>query len=252
MPPLPGRLRVPRDRALGMEKRSLSPAVTRMIGVGCGRGQPSGHSGEMLQELAGLRVETKQVERTAKASRAEVAEDDLCRVELPVQPPVSTLYLGMDGTGVPVRPSECEGRPYTASSWLLKDPARSNWCLSVVTCPQCDRTGRPLHDPDSVSYSAAIESAATVARIDTDPEPSAFAQRVDREARDAGASPKLNGTRDPWAGTAPPGSGTESPGNCSLDAIEIVDGVPRQGPPLGIRQGDLWPRHRPRRSMGPN
>ena len=27
--------------------------------------------------------------------------------------------------------------------------------------------------------------------------------------------------------------------------------VPRQGPPLGRRQGDLWPRHRPRRSMGP-
>ena len=170
----------PRDRALGMEKRSLSPAVTRMTGLAAAE-VSFRRSGEMLQELAGLRVETKQVERTAKALGAEVAEDELCRVEA-VQPPVSTLYLGMDGTGVPVRPSECEGRPG-------KQPDGSSKTREVKlvpvwsTSPQCDQTGRPLHDPDSVSYSAAIESAATG---DTDPEPSAFAQRVDREARRRG------------------------------------------------------------------
>ena len=176
----------PRDRALGMEKRSLSPAVTRMTGLAAAE-VSFRRSGEMLQELAGLRVETKQVERTAKALGAEVAEDELCRVEA-VQPPVSTLYLGMDGTGVPVRPSECEGRPG-------KQPDGSSKTREVKlvpvwsTSPQCDQTGRPLHDPDSVSYSAAIESAATG---DTDPEPSAFAQRVDREARRR-PSPRLNG-----------------------------------------------------------
>ena len=92
----------------------------------------------------------------------------------------------MDGTGVPVRPSECEGRPG-------KQPDGSSKTREVKlvpvwsTSPQCDQTGRPLHDPDSVSYSAAIESAATG---DTDPElsPNGWTAK-----RDAGASPRLNG-----------------------------------------------------------
>ena len=43
--------------------------------------------------------------------------------------------------------------------------------------------GIPERDQGSVSYSAAIESAAT---LDTDKELSPFAQRVDREARRRG------------------------------------------------------------------
>lgn len=42
-----------------------------------------------------------------------------------------------------------------------------------------DGEGRPVRDAGSVTYTAAIESAAT---LDTDPMPSAFAQRVAREA----------------------------------------------------------------------
>ena len=170
----------PRDQALGMEKRSLSPAVTRMTGFVAAE-VSFRRSGEMLEELTGLRVGAKQVERTAKALGAEVAQDERCRVEA-VPPPVSTLYLGMDGTAVPVRPSECEGRPG-------KQPDGSSKTREVKLVPvwwtsgPCDQTGRPRHDPDSVSYSAAIESAATG---DTDPDLSAFAQRVDREARRCG------------------------------------------------------------------
>jgi len=46
-----------------------------------------------------------------------------------------------------------------------------------------DEAGIPVRDPGSVSYSAAIESAAS---RDTDDAPSAFAARVDREARRRG------------------------------------------------------------------
>ena len=56
----------PRDRHLGMEDASLSPAVTRMIGtVGALVSFEEGI--ELLQELAGVSIDAKQVERTAKA-----------------------------------------------------------------------------------------------------------------------------------------------------------------------------------------
>ena len=46
-----------------------------------------------------------------------------------------------------------------------------------------DPQGRPVRDPGSVSYNAAVESAAS---RDTDPQPAAFAQRVHREAQRRG------------------------------------------------------------------
>ncbi len=62
----------------------------------------------MMKELAGLKVAPKMVERIAEALGTE--EDERQRVE--VEPPSGpTMYVGMDGTGVPARPSEREGRP---------------------------------------------------------------------------------------------------------------------------------------------
>ena len=56
--------------------------------------------------------------------------------------------------------------------------------VTVWTAESVDkRTGRPQRDPGSVSYSAAIESAAS---LDTDPEPAPFAQRTRREAERRG------------------------------------------------------------------
>ena len=63
----------------------------------------------MSNELAGLRVETKQVERTAEALGREVAADER-RVVEPAPGGAPTMSLGLDGTGVPVRKSEVDGR----------------------------------------------------------------------------------------------------------------------------------------------
>ena len=46
-----------------------------------------------------------------------------------------------------------------------------------------DAEGRPCRDPGSVSYNAAVESAAS---RDTDPQPAAFPQRAHREAQRRG------------------------------------------------------------------
>lgn len=50
----------------------------------------------------------------------------------------------------------------------------------VWSAERRDAQGRPQRDPGFVTYTAAIESAAT---LDTDPQLSEFAQRVEREAQ---------------------------------------------------------------------
>ena len=66
---------------------------------------------DLLKELAGVEVEAKQVERTAEALGAEIAEDEKGRAEAEGNEPLpSTLYLGIDGTGVPMRSAALKGR----------------------------------------------------------------------------------------------------------------------------------------------
>jgi hypothetical protein len=98
----------PRDRALGLEDASLSPAVTRMVGQ-VGAMVSFAEGSELMRELAGITVDPKQVERTAERLGREIAQDERTVVE-PGPPSAPTMYLDMDGTAVPMRPSELEGR----------------------------------------------------------------------------------------------------------------------------------------------
>lgn len=105
-----GRGFCPRDRQLGLENTSVSPAVTRMI-ASVAALVSFQESAELLNELAGVPVDAKQVERTAETLGTEIGEDERHNLEpsnhldLP-----RTLYLGMDGTGIPMRSQELAGR----------------------------------------------------------------------------------------------------------------------------------------------
>ena len=112
----------------------------------------------MLGELAGVAVDTKQVERTAEALGREVAGDE--RVVVESEPGAApTMYLGLDGTGVPVRKSEVEGRCGKQPDGSAK--TREVKLVTVWTAETRDTAGLPVRDPGSVSYSAAVESAAS-------------------------------------------------------------------------------------------
>ena len=101
----------PRDRALGLIDTSLSPGVLRMVGL-VGAMVSFEESHELLHALAGVDVATKHVERAAEALGREMAADEQHVVEPPAGTArlAPTLYLGMDGTGVPVRQEELAGR----------------------------------------------------------------------------------------------------------------------------------------------
>ena len=167
----------PRDRALGLEGGSFSPHALRMIGIVGARVSFDEGSG-LLHSLAGIDVPAKQVEREAERLGREIADDEQRVVEPETDreiPP--TLYLGMDGTGVPMRKSEIEGRAGKQEDGSAK--TREVKLVTVWSAERRDKEGVPVRDDGSITYSAAIESAAT---RDTDKEPSAVARRAVREA----------------------------------------------------------------------
>jgi len=167
----------PRDRDLRLEGPPLSPAVLRMTGSVAALVSFQEGS-DLLKELAGVEVNAKMVERAAEQLGAEIAEQEQHSTEpLSERPSAPTLYLGMDGTGVPMRATELRGRAGKQPDGSAK--TREVKLCTVWSAESQDTEGWPVRDEGSVSYSAAIESAAT---WDTDLELSAFTHRVEREA----------------------------------------------------------------------
>ena len=229
----------PRDRALGLHATSLSPGVLRMVGLAASDFSFAAAS-DLLWELAAVRVETKQVERAAEALGREVAADERAVAET-VPSPAPTMYLGLDGTGVPVRPTEVEGRRGKQPDGSAK--TREVKLATMWTAETRDKAGRPVRDRGSVSYNAAVESAAS---RDTDPQPAAFAQRAYREAIrrgfDSAAQRVVIGDGAAWIWNL---AAEHFPG-----AIEIVDIYHAKAAPVRRRQGHLRPRNRPGRPVG--
>ena len=169
----------PRDRALGLEDTFLSPAALRMVGIAAARTSFEGSSA-LLRELAGLAVAPKTVERHAEALGREIASDE-CRIIESEPCDASTVYLGLDGTGVPARNTEVQGRGGKQPDGSAK--TREAKLTVVWSAQSTDREGRPVRDPGSATYNAAIE---TIATRDTDTEPAPFARRILREAQRRG------------------------------------------------------------------
>ncbi len=171
----------PRDQALRLEWFSLTPGVLRMTASAAALASFEESSG-LLHELAGVEVSVKQVERAAEALGAEIAVDEQQQVERTGEV-APTMYLGMDGTGVPMRREEVADRAGKQADGSAK--TREAKLVTLWTAESRDQEGKPVRDPGSITYSAAIESAATP---DASPELSDFAARVQREASRRGFS----------------------------------------------------------------
>jgi hypothetical protein len=167
----------PRDQALGVEGSSLSPGLLRMVGlVGAMVSFEEGDA--LLRGLAGLEVGSKQVERSAKALGDAIDRDERRHVAPPPREQIApTMYLGVDGTGIPMRSEEVAGHAGKQPDGSAK--TREVKLCVVWSAEGRDADGAPVRDDGSVSYSAAIESAAST---DTEFTASEFAQRVLREA----------------------------------------------------------------------
>ncbi len=154
----------PADVELDIEHTELSPGVRRMLAV-VGSGAPFDHGRQQVKLLAGLEVTAKAVERTAETIGEHVAEGEQQEIQRAVQldlpviigEPIPILYVQMDGTGVPVVKKETVGRKGKTDGQPAHTREVKLGC--VFTQKGWDEEGYALRDPDSTTYTGAIETA---------------------------------------------------------------------------------------------
>lgn len=159
---------IPKDRELGIEGTSFSPGVRRMMArVGAKESFEEGRVD--LEELAGVRVTAKEVERTSEEIGGEIEIvsarerlEILGGQVIPLTPVVSTLYIAIDGTGVPVVSRETEGRQGKDETGVAK--TREVKLGAVFTQTTVNEEGFAVRDEDSTTYVGAIETAEAFGR----------------------------------------------------------------------------------------
>jgi len=159
----------PRDLVLRIEKTCLSPAVSRMVGrVGAMVSFEEGR--QLLEELAGLRIDASQVERGAESLGVEIAADERRYTE-PLEekslPP--KLYI-------PMRAVELAER-------AARQPDGSAKTRVVKLCVIWSAEGRNSKECLCATLARLlIEAAIEIAASPDGVERSAFAERVLHEA----------------------------------------------------------------------
>ena len=154
----------PADRELDIENTEQSPGVRRMQAL-LGQDAPFAQGREQMELLAGLKVTAKAVERTAEAMGEDIARCEQQQIQSAVQldlpvilgEPVPLLYVQMDGTGVPMVKKETAGRKGKRDGQPAHTREAKLGC--VFTQTRWDEEGYAIRDPDSTTYTGAIETA---------------------------------------------------------------------------------------------
>jgi hypothetical protein len=161
----------PRDAELGVAGTSMSPGLTAMNDRAAAAGPFAGAAG-LLEDLAGVRLTAKRVERAAEASGAGQAAAVRGRaalitsrkvVPLPPSPLPDKLYGVIDGTGVPMTAKETAGREGKGQDGRAR--TREVKLAVFFTQDKLDDDGYPVRDRDSSSYIATFEPASTFAGL---------------------------------------------------------------------------------------
>jgi hypothetical protein len=149
---------VPRDDELGVAGRSLSPGLRRMLARAAAV-EPFAGAADLLADLAGIRLSTKRVERSAEADgqAAAVQLEQQSRAllgsgvsVLAPSPLPDKLYIEVDGTGVPVVPAAATDRAGKGEDGRARTREVKLACLFTQT--RLDDHGHPVRDPDTASY----------------------------------------------------------------------------------------------------
>jgi hypothetical protein len=156
----------PRDAELGMAGASLSPGLAAMTDTVAATG-PFAKAAGLLEDLAGVSLTVKRVERAAEASGAAQAAAVRERsaliagrklVPLPPSPLADMLYGAVDGTGVTMTAKETAGREGKGDDGRAR--AREVKLAVFFTQDDVDDDGYPVRDRDSCSYIATFEPAS--------------------------------------------------------------------------------------------
>jgi hypothetical protein len=151
----------PKDTALDIEGTSLSPGVRRIV-ARAGASGPFALGHEDIKEMAGIEVDSKEIERVAHRIGEEV---EAFSQEIPLgsgdsvspRESICRMYICMDGTGVPVVKAEVVNRKGKGEEGEAKTREAKLGC--VFTQTQVNAKGYPVREEGSTSYAGAIETA---------------------------------------------------------------------------------------------
>ena len=162
----------PRDQQPGIGDGSLSPGLSEMTAL-AGAEVSFARAAALLAGLAGVTISPRTIERSAEATGAAAraaagAEAAAIRTRtiIPLPPPEPVpdmLYAETDGTGVPVRASETEGRQGKSEDG--KAGTREVKLARLFTVSRLDEDGRPVTDAGSSTYVATFDGKDALAGL---------------------------------------------------------------------------------------
>jgi hypothetical protein len=123
-----------------------------------------------MKELAGLDVTSKAVERVSEAIGRDIIREEEKQISDALQssavqvstPEVPTFYVEIDGTGIPMAPSEID--PDKAGKKGEREKTKEAKLGCVFTQTVLDEEGRPVRDDSSTTYVGAIETSEQFGR----------------------------------------------------------------------------------------
>jgi len=162
----------PRDQQLGVAGAVLSPGLAEMTAL-AGAEVSFARAAGLLSGLAGVTLSARTIERSAEAAGAAAraaagaeAAAIRARTIVPLPPPAPVpdmLYVETDGTGVPVRASETEGRQGKSEDG--RAGTREVKLARLFTVSRLDDDGRPVMDPGSSSYAFSFDGKDALAEL---------------------------------------------------------------------------------------
>jgi hypothetical protein len=164
-----GRTCYPGDEELDVVNTCRSPGLRRQASR-LGAKESFEEVATDLAELAGIHLCRKDAERVAEGEGRQMEgwmakERQFLRWQEPPPPEtpktVETLYIELDGTGVPMVPTALEGRKGKQPDGSAKTREAKVGCVFTQTF--FDDNGDPQRDPASTSFTGAIEEAAVFA-----------------------------------------------------------------------------------------
>jgi Uncharacterised protein family (UPF0236) len=148
--------RAPLDEALGIVE-GCTPALARLL---CRAGAVEHYeaAAASLNEYTGLALNGRRIQRMVNRLGPQMAQWPRPSAEVRPVPPDQVFYVEGDGTGIPVRPEETQGRKGKQEGEPAKTREVKLGC--VFTATQEDAEGKPIRDSNATSYVATLEPAA--------------------------------------------------------------------------------------------
>jgi hypothetical protein len=143
----------PVDAALALEG-CYTPALSRIMMRAAAKNS-YGEASTDLFEYAGVRVCDRQIQRLVQEVAPAVGP---WLTTLPGQGEIAVMYVSGDGTGVPMRKEELEGRQGKQADGSAKTREAKLGCVFLQT--EVDEQGHPIRKEGSTSYVGSFEGAA--------------------------------------------------------------------------------------------